>query len=183
MRDKTLAVDCPAREPDPVLLAQLTALAAASTAPVVKPWWQRFSVKTGAATVAGVLIVSGATADAEHAHHVPTVEATIVATPSHPVTHHKRVRISANQTSPAVSPPVLSSVRHAGKRAHRTRHAHTKKHQDGNSNGGGSENSQGDVQLARISAPQSPVGVQDSQNMQGQSHGRAHMHQQANSQH
>ena len=181
MRDEALAVDCPAREPDPVLLAQLTTLAAASTAPVVKPWWQRFTIKTGAAAVAGVLLISGATADAEHLRSTPPVFATIVGSTSHPAPHHKPVRIPAEQISPAVSPSLLSSVRHAGNRARHRQDAHTKKHQDGNSNGGGSENSQG-VQFAQFVAPQSPVTIQNSPNLQRRSHGRVHVHQLSSSQ-
>lgn len=177
MRDDRLAVNCPAREPDVVLLAQLTALAAASTTPAVKPWWQRFTVKAGAAAVAGVLLISGATADAEHATPAP-IAVTIVGTTTdgHATPRHKRVHATTPHLSPVVSAGVFSRVRHAGKKApHQRRHARNKKHQNGNSNGGGSENKQGGTPPAVVAA--SPLLAS------GRSHSHAHSRQRANSPH
>jgi hypothetical protein len=180
MRDKALAVDCPAREPDSVLLAQLTTLAAASTVPAVKPWWQRFTVKTGAAAVAGVLMISGATADAEHAPPRPIAVTIVHVAPSHPAPQHKPARAVPAHTSTVVFHHAFASMRHAGKRAHLRERAHSKKHQDGNSNGGGNENGQSDVQFARLAPTQVLNALQDAQ---GHSHPHTHVRQRGNSQH
>lgn len=90
-----LAVDCPAHEPHPVLLEQLTQLAAASVAPAAKPWWHRLSTKTGAAVVVGALMISGATADAQRALRTTPPQSVAAAIP---LTLHKAARSS----SPAV---------------------------------------------------------------------------------
>jgi hypothetical protein len=172
MRDKALAVDCSAREPDPVLLAQLTALAAASTAPVVKPWWHRFTAKTGAAAVAGVLLISGATADAERGHVTPApIAVTIVGSTNQARPHHKPVPVAATHSYAAVLPHAFIPMRHAGKRAGLRQRAHSKKkHQDGNSNGGGSGNGQGGVEFFAGLAPlQAFAAIQDA-------HGHPHSH-------
>lgn len=181
MRDKALAVDCPAREPDPVLLEQLTALAAASTASVVKPWWHRFTVKTGAAAVAGVLLISGATADAEHGKPAP-IAATVVGSPTpNPLAPHRKPVLAVPPTSFAVLPSMVVPMHHAGKRAHHPRHALKKKHRDGNRNSGGSGNVQGGVQFARGIVTQAVA--EPMQISQGHSHSHAHFRQPTKSQH
>lgn len=191
MGDKTLTVDCPAREPDPVLLAQLTALAAASIPPSVKPWWQRFTAKSGAAAVAGVLIISGATAVAQHAHLTPyarpaqPVVATIAGSTGRVAPRHKSLEIVARTISPTAAVPVLRSMHHAGERAHR-QHARTKKHQEANTNRGGSAKLQRAVWWARIHVPQQSTNIQEpfqeSRIPYPRSHDRGHRHDEARSQ-
>lgn len=93
-----LGVPCPARDPHPVLLEQLTRLAAASVAPTVKPWWHRFTAKTGAAAVAGLLMISGATADAQHSGPKPAAPAPAIAVAPLPVPPH----VTHRHTSPSM---------------------------------------------------------------------------------
>ena len=161
MREKSLAVDCPAREPDPVLLEQLTALAAASTVPAERPWWHRFTVKTGAAAVAGVLLISGATADAEHgrARQAPIAATVVVSTPR-AAPHRTLVHVAKPQTSvelsPVIFPRISGPIRHAWKRSqHLRKHEHAlgQKHEKGKKNGGGSQDGQVGARLARLAAP------------------------------
>jgi len=184
MRDDALAVDCPAREPDPVLLEQLTALAVASVAPTVKPWWQRFTVKTGAAAVAGVLVISAATADAEHARPKSTLVVTAPA-PSHVAPHHKSARAASviNASSPSL--PVWSprgvSMRHADSRMHRHEHSHGKMNREGNGNGGGSQNDQVTALVARLATSLQAVATQDDNH--GHGHAHAHRGHEAHSRH
>lgn len=181
MRADALAVDCPAREPDPVLLEQLSALAAASIPPAARPWWQRFTVKTGAAAVAGALLISGATADAEHRPPAP-IAAPIVATPSHvtPAPRHKASKpVTQNGYAP-VSSPVVGSVRHAGNRAQHHAHGRNKKKQDGNSNGGGSQNAQGQVPLERLATP---LQMSSLQTLQPLAHAHDHARHRSHSHH
>lgn len=194
MRDKALAVDCPAREPDPVLLEQLTALAAASVVPTAKPWWHRLTIKTGAAAVAGVLLISGATADAEHGSPTPAPIAVDIvgSTPQVTPPHHKAlVQEAAAQASapasPVVSPRTLRSIRHAGKRAQlqQRQRAHSRKHRAGSGDGGGSSSGNGSVgvQLARLAMPQASALAAPASAPAPAGHPRGHAHQHAHTQH
>jgi hypothetical protein len=180
MRDDALAVDCAAREPDPVLLEQLAGLAAASTIPTVKPWWQRFTVKTGAAAVAGALVISGATADAEHARPTNLI-ATIPEPVTHAAPHHPTPKAPVPSASSPVWSPIGPSIRHAENRARHSELRRAKKNQAGNSNGGGSQNSQGDdQQLSRLAAPVQAVITLD---LGGHPRGKAHKPQRSHTQH
>lgn len=135
-----LGLACPEREPHPVLLEQLTQLAAASVAPPAKPWWHRLTVKTGAATVAGVLMISGATADAEHAKPRMPEPRTVVGAagplaPHHVARHAHRAAITPPASAwPAPSLETADVGRHVAgpHRQHRVRPAknHARKKAD-----------------------------------------------------
>lgn len=185
MRNKALAVDCPVHEPDPVLLQQLTALAAASTAPAAKPWWHRFTAKTGAAAVAGVLLITGAVADAEHAKPVPAPARSSVGRPiPHPAVPGKPLQASTSQTYVRV-PPVaprrtVGSMRHAGKWVHHRQHAHVKKHREGRGNVGRNGNGHLGLESARVALSPAFAAVSNSTQ---HSPSRAPLPQRAHSQH
>jgi len=181
---EALAVDCPACEPDPVLLEQLTALASASTTPATKPWWHRFTLKPGAAVISGALLVSGAAAaDAEHARSKPApVVATVVAAPKAAQHHPAPTFVTLSHPSFVVYRAATPRIRHAGARGHHRQHVHHKKHQDGNRNRDGSGNSQVDVQADRL-LTLAPQAAASSLAPDLSTPGQGQRHQQSHSQH
>lgn len=121
MRRPDIALGCPPIDPDPILLEQLTMLAAASVAPSSSPWWQRVATKSGAVAVAGVMALSGA-AYAARGELTPIVKSIAGNADHHPVRHHVVRDLStpgpAVSSTTAVVPSASATPVHHGRRAH-----------------------------------------------------------------
>lgn len=124
MREPNIALGCPPVDPDPILLEQMTMLAAASVAPGSSPWWQRVATKSGAIAIASVMALSGA-AYATRGELAPIVKSMTGGTEHHAVRHHVRDLSTSGPTASTTTSPTLVSSPSAepapaihGRRAH-----------------------------------------------------------------